>query len=383
MAAVLALILAHAPSVLYAEQSNVTIDTDRRFYREGDIMQVYGEVNEFREGFTVNIKILASGNILFSVSVLPEFDQQTNVAKYSYSFPLISENLVTGDYMIIAEYQNDQASKRVAILKSFDLEYTNSNAIDILVKNHRLSKVSLSSISLLLEDIRNPSFSFPEGWEIGVNVNEGAVQLHAQGFELEPDEEAQFSIRSESFLLKEYDLCWSSYGSSISIWLCNPVAIQDNVQNEPEPKNAAEEQQEKSKENIAKKIMRELKMPGIEALVVGYSFDIDTSDIESEIKDLLEKDAGKYYPVGSTNDVYYGANVKSTDANLYLKSNDGKLNFTIYIDDLSIENGYVDINLDKVKIDGYALYNEDNAKLKVTIPPQGAFVEILKAILHL
>jgi len=157
------------------------------------------------------------------------------------------------------------------------------------------------------------------------------------------------------------------------------------VQNDAVPvHNAAAVEEEPSKEDVAKKIkFPELKMPGIEALVMGYSFDMDASEIKSEIKEVLEKDDGVYYPMGSIDYVYYGANVTSSDTNLYLKSNDDKLDFTFYLDDLSIRNNYVDINLDAVKLGGYASYSEENSMLKVTVPPQAALIEIVKAILHL
>lgn len=389
--ATLTFMLAYTPA-LYAEQLNVTVDTDRRFYREGENMQVYGEVSQFREDVSINIRILASEGVLFSVSVLPEFDQQTGVARYSYSFPLVSENLVTGSYMIVAEYQKVEASTTVAILRSFDLDYTqNHDSIDVVVKNHRLSKVNISSLSLLLENIANPAFSFPEEWQISVSNNENAIRLDTEGFSLEPSEQIQFSVRSESLLNNSYNLCWSSYGSSMSIWLCNPVAIvQDNtvaVQDVAvlaQNATVANEQNESSKEDIAKKIkLPELKTPGIETLIIGYTFDMDVSEIKPEIEELLEKDESKYYPIGSIDQVYYGSNVTASDTNLNLKSNDGKLDFTFYIDDLSIENEYVDVDLDAVKLDGYALYSEEDAMLKVTIPPQAALIEIVKAVLHL
>ena len=391
LAAMLAFMLAYVPSALYAEQLTITVDTDRRFYREGDSMHVYGEVSPFREGVLLNIKILSPEKILFSVSVLPEFDQQTDVARYGYSFLLVSEDLVTGDYMIITEYQKVQASKRVTILKSFAFNYTQDHdTIDVLVKNHRLSRVNLSSISLLLENITNPSFSFPEEWQIGVNVNENLIQLDAKGFDLKPDGQLQFGIRSESFLNNSYDLCWSSYGSSISIWLCNLVdTMKDNtipVQDDAASVQnvTAVEKKESSKEDIAKKIkLPELKMPSIETLVIGYSFEMDAGEIKSEIKEILEQDEGIYYSMGSIDYVYYGANITSSDTNLYLKSNEDKLDFTLYLDDLSIENDYVDINLDAVKLNGQAFYNEENSVMKVTVPPQAALIEIVKAILHL
>ncbi|HLE35365.1 MAG TPA: hypothetical protein VI698_05695, partial [Nitrososphaerales archaeon] len=378
--ATLTFMLAYSP-VLYAEQLTVTVDTDRRFYREGDSMQVYGEVSQLSEDASVNIKIVGPKGILFSVSVLPEYDQQMGVARYSYSFPLVSENLVTGSYMIIAEYQKAQTSTTVAILRSFDLSYTqNHDSMEVVVKNHRLSKVNLSSLSLLLENIANPSFSFPAEWQISIGSNENAVQLDTKGFNLEAGEDVQFSIKSDLLLSNSYDLCWSSYGSSMSIWLCNPVAIvQDNTvpaQNAPEQaQNAtvANNQNEPSKEDIANKIrLPELKTPGIETLIIGYAFDMDVSEIKPEIEELLEKDESIYYPIGSIDQVYYGSNITASDTNLNLKSNDGKLDFTFYIDDLSIENEYINVNLDIVQLDGYALYNEEDAMLNVTIPPQAA-----------
>ncbi|HLE34642.1 MAG TPA: hypothetical protein VI698_02010, partial [Nitrososphaerales archaeon] len=81
--------------------------------------------------------------------------------------------------------------------------------------------------------------------------------------------------------------------------------------------------------------------------------------------------------------VYYGSNITASDTNLNLKSNDGKLDFTFYIDGLSIENEYMNVDLATVQLDGYALYNEEDAMLNVTIPPQAALIEIVKAILHL
>jgi len=388
--ATLTFMLAYSPA-LYAEQLTVTVDTDRRFYREGDSMQVYGEVSQLSEDVSVNIRILGPKGILFSVSVLPEYDQQMGVARYSYSFPLVSENLVTGSYRIIAEYQKTQASTTVAILRSFDLSYTqNHDSVDVVVKNHRLSKVSLSSLSLLLANIANPSFSFPEEWQISIGSNENAVQLDTKGFNLEAGEEVQFSIKSDLLLSNSYDLCWSSYGSSMSIWLCNPVAIvQDNTaptQNAPEQaQNAtATNNQNEPKEDIANKIrLPELKTPGIETLIIGYAFDMDVSEIKPEIEELLEKDESTYYPIGGIDQVYYGSNITASDTNLNLKSNDGKLDFTFYIDDLSIENEYINVDLATVQLDGYALYNEEDAMLNVTIPPQAALIEIVKAILHL
>ncbi len=389
--ATLTFMLAYSPA-LYAEQLPVTVDTDRRFYREGDSMQVYGEVSQLSEDVSVNIKILGPKGILFSVSVLPEFDQHIGVARYSYSFPLVSENLVTGSYTIIAEYQKTQSSTTVAILRSFDLSYTqNHDSIDVVVKNHRLSKVSLSSLSLLLEKIANPSFSFPEEWQISISSNENAVQLDTKGFNLEAGEEAQFSIKSDLLLSNLYDLCWSSYGSSMSIWLCNPVAIvQDNsapTQNTPEQAQNAtvtNNQNEPSKEDIAKTIkLPELKTPGIETLIIGYAFDMDVSEIKPQIEELLEKNESTYYTIGSIDQVYYGSNITASDTNLNLKSNDGKLDFTFYIDDLSIKNEYINVDLDTVKLDGYALYNKEDVMLNVTIPPQAALIEIVKAILHL
>jgi len=388
--ATLTLMLAYSPA-LYADQLTVTVDTDRRFYREGDSMQVYGEVSQLSEDVSVNIQILGPKGILFSVSVLPEYDQQMGVARYSYSFPLVSENLVTGSYMIIAEYQKTQASTTVAILRSFDLSYAqNYDSIDVVVKNHRLSKVSLSSLSLLLEKITNPSFSFPEEWQISISSNENAVQLDTKGFNLEAGEEVQFSIKSDLLLSNSHDLCCSSYGSSMSIWLCNPVAIvQDNTaptQDTPEQAQNATvtNQNESSKEDIANKIkLPELKTPGIETLIIGYAFDMDVSEIKPEIEELLEKDESTYYPIGGIDQVYYGSNITASDTNLNLKSNDGKLDFTFYIDDLSIENEYINVDLATVQLDGYALYNEEDAMLNVTIPPQAALIEIVKAILHL
>ncbi len=381
--ATLMFMLAYSPA-LYAQQLTTTVDTDRRFYREGDSMQVYGEVSQPSENVSVNIKILGPTGILFSVSVLPEYDQQMGVARYSYSFPLVSENLVTGSYMIIAEYQEIQASTTVTILRSFDLNYTqNHDSIDVVVKNHRLSKVSLSSLSLLLEKIANPSFSFPEEWQISISSNENVVQLDTNGFNLEAGEEAQFSINSDLLLSNLYDLCWSSYGSSMSIWFCNPVAIVEENTLPAQNATVVDEQAE-SNEDIAKKIkLPELKSPGIETLILGYAFDMDVSEIKPEIEELLEKDESTYYPIGSIDQVYYGSNVTASDTNLNLKSNDGKLDFTFYIDDLSIENEYINVDLDTVKLDGYALYNEEDAMLNVTIPPQAALIEIVKAILHL
>jgi hypothetical protein len=294
--------------------------------------------------------------------------------------------------MIVAEYQKVEASTTVAILRSFDLNYTqNHDSIDVVVKNHRLSKVNLSSLSLLLENIANPSFSLPEEWQISVSNNENAMRLDTEGFSLEPSEQIELSVRSESLLNNSYDLCWSSYGSSMSIWLCNPVAIvHDNtvpmqdVAVLAQNATVANEQNEPSKEDIAKKIkLPELKTPGIETLIIGYTFDMDVSEIKPEIEELLEKDESTYYPIGSIDQVYYGSNVTALDTNLNLKSNDGKLDFTFYIDDLSIENEYVDVDLDTVKLDGYALYSEEDALLKVTIPPQAALIEIVKAVLHL
>ncbi|MGH9923347.1 MAG: hypothetical protein ACRD38_11405 [Nitrososphaerales archaeon] len=389
--ATLTFMVAYSTAV-YAEQLTVTVDTDRRFYREGDSMQVYGEVSQLSEDVSVNIKILAPKGILFSVSVLPEYDQQTGVARYSYSFPLVSENLVTGSYMIIAEYQKMQASTTVAILRSFDLSYTqNHDSMDVVVKNHRLSKVSLSSLSLLFENIANPSFSFPEEWQISISSSENLVQLDTKGFNLEAGEEVQFSMKSDSLLSNSYDLCWSSYGSSMSIWLCNPVSIvHDNTapaQNTPEQAQNASvsnNQNEPSKEDIVKKIkLPELKTPGIETLIIGYTFDMDVSEIKPEIEELLEKDESTYYPIGSIDQVYYGSNLTASDTNLNLKSNNGKLDFTFYIDDLSIKNEYINVDLATVQLDGYALYNEEDTVLNVTIPPQAALIEIVKAILHL
>jgi hypothetical protein len=376
--------LAYSPA-LYAEQADVTVDTDRRFYREGDSMQVYGEVSQLSEDVSVNIKIVGPKGILFSVSVLPEYDQQIGVARYSYSFPVVSENLVTGSYTIIVEYQKTQASTTVAILRSFDLSYTqNYDSMDVVVKNHRLSKVSLSSLSLLLEKIANPSFSFPAEWQISISGNENAVQLDTRGFNLGAGEETQFSIKSDLLLSNLYDLCWSSYGSSMSIWLCNPVAIvQDNTAPAQNP-TLTNNQNEPSKEDIAKKIkLPELKTPGIETLIIGYAFDMDVSEIKPQIEELLEKDESTYYTIGSIDQVYYGSNITASDTNLNLKSNDGKLDFTFYIDDLSIENEYINVDLATVQLDGYALYNEEDAMLNVTIPPQAALIEIVKAILHL
>ncbi|MFY3741039.1 MAG: hypothetical protein HMLIMOIP_001486 [Candidatus Nitrosomirales archaeon] len=376
--------LAYSPA-LYAEQADVTVDTDRRFYREGDSMQVYGEVSQLSEDVSVNIKIVGPKGILFSVSVLPEYDQQIGVARYSYSFPVVSENLVTGSYTIIVEYQKTQASTTVAILRSFDLSYTqNYDSMDVVVKNHRLSKVSLSSLSLLLEKIANPSFSFPAEWQISISGNENAVQLDTKGFNLGAGEETQFSIKSDLLLSNLYDLCWSSYGSSMSIWLCNPVAIvQDNTAPAQNP-TLTNNQNEPSKEDIAKKIkLPELKTPGIETLIIGYAFDMDVSEIKPQIEELLEKDESTYYTIGSIDQVYYGSNITASDTNLNLKSNDGKLDFTFYIDDLSIENEYINVDLATVQLDGYALYNEEDAMLNVTIPPQAALIEIVKAILHL
>ncbi len=382
--ATLMFMVAYTPA-LYAEQSNVTIDTDRRFYREGDSLQVSGEVSRFSGDVSVNIKILAPEGILFSVSVLPEFDQQTGIAHYSYSFPLVGENLVTGSYMIIAEYQNVEVSTTVTILRSFDLSYTqNLDTIDAVVKNHRLSRVSLSSLSLLLENITNPSFSFPEEWQISMGSNGKAIQVDMMEFNLESGEEVQFSIKSELLLNNSYDLCWSSYGSSMSIWLCNPVAIVHDNSVSAQNTAVATEQNETSQEDIAKKIkLPELKTPGIETLIIGYTFDMDVSEIKPEIEELLETDESIYYPIGGIDEVYYGSSVTATDTNLNLKSNDGKFDFTFYIDDLSIENDYVDVDLDTVKLDGYALYSEEDAMLNVTIPPQAALIEIVKAILHL
>ena len=389
--ATLTFMVAYSTAV-YSEQLTVTVDTDRRFYREGDSMQVYGEVSQLSEDASVNIKILGPKGILFSVSVLPEYDQQTGVARYSYSFPLVSENLVTGSYMIIAEYQKMQASTTVAILRSFDLSYTqNYDSMDVMVKNHRLSKVILSSLSLLFENIANPSFSFPEEWQISISSNENMVQLDIKGFNLEAGEEVQFSIKSDLLLSNSYDLCWSSYGSSMSIWLCNPVAIlQDStipMQTTAEPAQNAtgtQEQEESGNADIATRIkFPELKSPSIETLLIGYSFDMDVSEIKSEIEELLEKDESVYYPIGSIDHVYYGSNVTASDSNLNLKSSDGKLDFTLYIDDLSIKNPYVDVDLDIMELDGYAIYEEEDAKLKVTIPPQAALFEIVKAVLHL
>jgi hypothetical protein len=375
--------LAYSPA-LYAEQLTVTVDTDRRFYREGDSMIVYGEVSQLSEDVSVNIKILGTNGVLFTVNVLPEFDQQIGVARYSYSFPLVSENLVTGSYMVIAEYQKIQTSTTVTILRSFDLSYTqNHDNMDVIVKNHRLSKVSLSSLSLLLEKTANPKFSFPEEWQISINNSENVVQLDTSGFNLEAGEEAQFTMKSDLLLSNLYDLCWSSYGSSMSIWLCNPVAIvQDNTF--PAQNAAVANEQTESGEDITKKIkFPELKTPGIETLILGYAFNMDVSEIKPEIEELLEKDESTYLPIGSIDQVYYGSNVTASDTNLNLKSNDGKLDFTFYIDDLSIENEYINVDLDTVKLDGYALYNEQDAMLNVTIPPQAALIEIVKAILNL
>ncbi len=389
--ATLTFMIAYTP-VLYADELNVTVDTDRRFYREGDTMRVYGEISQFREDVSVNIKILGPEGILFSVSVLPEFDQQSGVARYTYSFPLVSENLVTGSYMIIAEYQEVQASTTVTMLRSFDLSYMqNGDAVEVVVKNHRLSKVDLSSLSLLLKDVMNPSFGFPESWQISMGSYGNAIQLDTGGFILQQSEEAHFTIQSDSFLNNSYDLCWSSYGSSMSIWLCNPVAIlQDStipMQTTAEPAQNAtgtEEQEESGNADIATRIkFPELKSPSIETLLIGYSFDMDVSEIKSEIEELLEKDESVYYPIGSIDHVYYGSNVTASDSNLNLKSSDGKLDFTLYIDDLSIKNPYVDVDLDIMKLDGYAIYEEEDAKLKVTIPPQAALFEIVKAVLHL
>ena len=389
--ATLTFMLVYSPT-LYAQQLSLTVDTDRRFYREGDSMQVYGEVSQLSENVSVNIKVLGPKGILFSVSVLPEYDQQIGVARYSYSFPLVSENLVTGSYMITAEYQKTQASTTVAILRSFDLSYAQDHdAVDVVVKNHRLSKVNLSSLSLLLENIANPSFSFPQEWQIGMSSSDNAIQLDTKGFTLEAGEEVQFSIRSDSLLNNSYDLCWSSYGSSMSIWFCNPVAIvKDNTMQAQDIAEAAQnatltnEQNGSNEEDIAKKIkLPELKTPGIETLIIGYSFDMDVSEIKPEIEELLEKDESTYYPIGSIDEVYYGSNITASDTNLNLKSNDGKLDFTFYIDDLSIENEYVNVDLTKVQLDGYAVYDEEDAMLNVTIPPQAALIEIVKAVLHL
>lgn len=386
--ATLTCMLAYSPT-LYAQQLTITVDTDRRFYREGDTMQVYGEVSQLSENVSVNIKILGPKGILFSVSVLPEYDQQADVARYSYSFPLVSENLITGSYMVTAEYQKTQASTTVAILRSFDLSYAqNYDSMDVLVKNHRLSKVNLSSLSLLLENIVNPSFSFPQEWQIGMINSDNAIQLDTKGFTLEAGEEVQFSIRSDSLLNNSYDLCWSSYGSSMSIWFCNPVAIvHDNTvqaQNIVEPAQNATSTNESGEEGIAKKIkLPELKTPGIETLIIGYTFDMDVSEIKPEIEELLEKDESTYYPIGSIDEVYYGSNITASDTNLNLKSNDGKLDFTFYINDLSIENEYVNVDLTKVQLDGYAVYDEEDSMLNVTIPPQAALIEIVKAVLHL
>jgi hypothetical protein len=375
--------LAYSPAS-YAEQLTVTVDTDRRFYREGESMIVYGEVSQLSEDVSVNIKILGPKGILFSVGVLPEFDQQMGVARYSYSFLLVSENLVTASYMVIAEYQKIQTSTTVTILRSFDLSYTqNHDSMYVVVKNHRLSKVSLSSLSLLLEKTANPQFSFPEEWQISMSNSENVVQLDTNGFNLKAGEEAQFSMKSDLLLNNSYDLCWSSYGSSMSIWLCSPVAIvQDNTL--PAQNAAVANEQTESAEDIAKKIkFPELKTPGIETLIIGYAFDMDVSEIKPEIEELLEKDESTYLPIGGIDQVYYGSNVTASDTNLNLKSNGGKLDFTFYIDDLSIENEYIDVELDTVKLDGYALYNEEDAMLNVTIPPQAALIEIVKAILNL
>jgi hypothetical protein len=238
-------------------------------------------------------------------------------------------------------------------------------------------------LSLLLEKIASPSFSFPEEWQISVSNNENVVQLDANGFNLEAGEEAQLSLKSDLLLSNSYDLCWSSYGSSMSIWLCNPVTIvQDSTL--PEQNAAEANEQTESNEDIAKKIkLPELKTPGIETLILGYAFDMDVSEIKPEIEELLEKDESTYYPIGSIDQVYYGSNITASDTNLNLKSNDGKFDFTFYINDLSIENEYINVDLDTVKLDGYALYNEEDAMLNVTIPPQAALIEIVKAILHL
>jgi len=56
---------------------------------------------------------------------------------------------------------------------------------------------------------------------------------------------------------------------------------------------------------------------------------------------------------------------------------------SLYLDDLSLKNDYVHLSRDSVQLDGQALYREENAVLKVTIPPQAALIEILKAIFHL